>query len=450
MDTTSFLLIICLLLSGALDAYKVEVENLEKIPMYSRMTAKLRMSFTGEERKTFNRDDVVTVKANISNMDPSRGDTWAVEIINKSFVFTYDDIKLSRAKQLVLEGKIIGVEKLNLFIDSNLTSSSTVYVIVNEATLNDIFTLILIIMVVVNTVNMGAQLDLEIVKAVLKKPIGPMVGFVSQFVFMPLFSFFVGWLMSSDPMFRLGLFVLGCCPGGTGSNFWTLLLDGDINLSITMTFFSTILALGMMPLWIFLMGPLLSDAVTEGDLVIPFTDLIVSLFMLILPVALGMWIRWRWVKAAKFMEKIIVPFTLLTVIFVFTAGVYINLFIFQLITGKMVGAGFVVAISGYLFGAGLSWMFRLNWAQITAVSVETAFQNGNIAFVLLKLSFKNNEPYGELSALAPVAQLLVTGSPLWVLLGIWKLYQKCIKKKTVKDEPIKYSQVTKINVDSVD
>lgn len=54
--------------------------------------------------------------------------------------------------------------------------------------------------------------------------------------------------------FRLGLFVLGCCPGGTGSNFWTLLLNGDINMSITMTFMSTVLALGFMPLWIFTMG----------------------------------------------------------------------------------------------------------------------------------------------------------------------------------------------------
>ena len=36
----------------------------------------------------------------------------------------------------------------------------------------------------------------------------------------------------------------GVCPGGIGSNFWTLLLDGDVDLSITMTFISSIAALG--------------------------------------------------------------------------------------------------------------------------------------------------------------------------------------------------------------
>ena len=68
--------------------------------------------------------------------------------------------------------------------------------------------------------------------------------------------------------------------------------------------------------------------------------------------------RWKWPKAGVFMEKIIVPFTLLTVIFILTAGVYINIFIFKMITSLMVAAGFVVAISGYIMGAALAWIFR--------------------------------------------------------------------------------------------
>ena len=42
-----------------------------------------------------------------------------------------------------------------------------------------------------------------------------------------------------------GLFVVSCCPGGGGSNVWTVLLDGDLDLSMTLTFFSKTLALGM-------------------------------------------------------------------------------------------------------------------------------------------------------------------------------------------------------------
>ena len=83
--------------------------------------------------------------------------------------------------------------------------------------------------------------------------------------------------------------------------------------------------------------------------------------------------RWKWPKAGVFMEKIIVPFTLLTVIFILTAGVYINIFIFKMITSLMVAAGFVVAISGYIMGAALAWIFRqvqtsqyqdISWEQL--------------------------------------------------------------------------------------
>ena len=128
-------------------------------------------------------------------------------------------------------------------------------------------------------------------------------------------------------------------------------------------------------------GPLL----TGNELVMPFKELIVSLLMLILPTALGMWVRWRWARAARLMERIIVPFTLLTVLFIFTAGIYINLFIFLLMTPTMVVAGFTIAIAGYVFGAGLAWVFRLPRPQIVAVAIETSFQNASIAFILLKI-----------------------------------------------------------------
>ena len=55
-------------------------------------------------------------------------------------------------------------------------------------TLNSIFTLVLMLMVIINTVNMGSQLDINVIKEVFKKPIGPAVGFASQFVVMPLVS----------------------------------------------------------------------------------------------------------------------------------------------------------------------------------------------------------------------------------------------------------------------
>ena len=79
----------------------------------------------------------------------------------------------------------------------------------------------------------------------------------------------------------------------------------------------------------------------------------------------------------------------------------------KLMTGWMVFAGFAVAISGYLIGAGLAAIFRLPLKQIIAVSVETAFQNGQIALILLQTSFQ--PPFNDVATIAPIAQLTITG-----------------------------------------
>jgi len=350
--------------------------------------------------------------------------TPILSVVNTSrIIFTPQDIRKSIAKNFSLESKTIGVATIQFLNKDAVLFNQKINVVVNNRGLNNMFIAVITGLVIFNTIAMGAQLDLHLIVDVYRKPIGPLIGFVSQFVLMPGISFLVGYLLTTDKLFRLGLFILGCCPGGNGSNFWTLLLKGDIELSIVMTFVSTIAALAMMPLWLYLVGPIL----IEGELKIPFDHMIISLFGLILPITLGMFLRRKWPKFGEKLQKIIVPLTLLTVLFIMTVGVYINLFLFELITPLMIAAGFAVSSSGYMLGAGLAWLARLELSQITAVSVETAFQNGGIAFVLLKISFP--EPLGELASIAPVAQLMITGIPLWILFGLINLNKYCLNRK---------------------
>ena len=49
---------------------------------------------------------------------------------------------------------------------------------------------------------------------VLRRPVGPAIGFVSQFIFMPVIAFCLGFLFpATRPAMRLGLFVTGASPG---------------------------------------------------------------------------------------------------------------------------------------------------------------------------------------------------------------------------------------------
>ena len=107
---------------------------------------------------------------------------------------------------MTVRADVIGEKNLEFWNDGILLHTEKIVVGMNDLTLNNLFTLIMIIMVVVNTVNMGAQLDIEIIKEVSKKPIGPFVGFLSQFGFMPLFSYFIGWAITEDKLFRQEIF----------------------------------------------------------------------------------------------------------------------------------------------------------------------------------------------------------------------------------------------------
>ena len=42
----------------------------------------------------------------------------------------------------------------------------------------------------------------------------------------------------------LGFFAIGCAPGGGHSNIYTFLFNGDVSLSVTMTFVSIVASLG--------------------------------------------------------------------------------------------------------------------------------------------------------------------------------------------------------------
>jgi sodium/bile acid cotransporter 3/5 len=81
----------------------------------------------------------------------------------------------------------------NLTNDKELiaqSESGKVAVIRRERAIDKAFIYTIAVLISVAFINMGCMLDLEIVKATLKKPIGPAIGFCCQYIFMPLVLFF--------------------------------------------------------------------------------------------------------------------------------------------------------------------------------------------------------------------------------------------------------------------
>lgn len=190
----------------------------------------------------------------------------------------------------------------------------------------------------------------------------------------------------------------------------------------------------MMPMWLFTLGRTLFNS-GKGEIKIPYFNLLVSLVMLTCPLLLGVAIRHFRPKWADVSKKIIRPFTIMIVVFGLSAMFYLYWHVFLMFTWNIVFAGAAVAICGYSLGAISAWAFKLERKQIVAISIETAYQNGGIAFILLLLSLP--QPDATIAGVPAIAQLLLTGQPLWfVFLGVklWGRYQKGNEEK--KEEKV--------------
>ncbi|CAL8138114.1 unnamed protein product [Orchesella dallaii] len=206
--------------------------------------------------------------------------------------------------------------------------------------IDKVFTYSVAALVAIIYINMGAALDTTVIKETLKRPVGPIIGFFSQFAIMPLLSFAIAKALIPIPALQLGLFITGCSPAGGASNIWTLALGGNLDLSITMTTISTFAAFLMMPLWILTLG---STIFLEANLTIPFSKIATFAIALVVPLAIGIGIQRKLPKVAKFLVRILKPFAILLIVFIVGFAIYTNLYLFELLTWQVIKL--VIAIS---------------------------------------------------------------------------------------------------------
>jgi len=279
-----------------------------------------------------------------------------------------------------------------------------------------IFTFLVAVIFPLVYINMGCAMDLGVVKATLRRPVGPLIGFVCQFLLMPLIAFAVGFAFPANHPFRLGLFVTGASPGGGGSNMWTLMFGGNLDLSLTMTTISSLAAFAMMPLWIFSLGRL----VYSDDIVIPYSKILVTFGALIVPLAIGLLVTRYLPRVSKFLVRILKPLALCLLLFILVVGVWANLYIFKLMTWKVIVVGMALPWLGFAFGCTIARLLGRPVEDVTAIAIETGLQNTGISIFVLWFTFDYG-PLGDMASVVPVAVAMMTPIPLLAALAIQKV-----------------------------
>lgn len=150
---------------------------------------------------------------------------------------------------------------------------------------------------------------------------------------MPLIAYGLGiWLFNEDPEMALGLFLVGIAPSAGASNVFTLLMGGNINLSILMTTISTLAVFGTMPLWLFTLGATIFDRANLG---VPYLRVTLAALSLLIPLGIGLLIQRFLPNLGKLLVRILKPLSGFFILFVIIFATVINLYMVQLVTWQV-------------------------------------------------------------------------------------------------------------------
>lgn len=199
---------------------------------------------------------------------------------------------------------------------------------------------------------------------------------------------------------------MACMPGGTTSNIFTYFSRGNLALSVLMTVNSTVVGVIMIPLLILASVKVLA---TAGGLsiIVPTQNIIVTLVLLLVPVAIGMLIR-RWNANVGALVELAggalgIGFILLLLLtwvprnWQFLMGTPIAVFV------SAIGLG----VLGFLFGYWFSKLLRLHPRNARTIALETGIQNGPLAIAIVAFTF--------VGPLAPIQQQVMAIPALYSL-----------------------------------
>jgi len=228
--------------------------------------------------------------------------------------------------------------------------------------------------------GMGLTLNLQDFKVVFSRPKDVIIGCVAQFTIMPLLAWGLSRLFSLDEALALGVVLVGCCPGGTASNVITYLAKGDLALSVGMTGVSTLLA----PL----LTPLLTWALAGKSVDVDVAGMLLSiLWVVILPIIIGLVVKWFW---PKFTERAVdyLP-ALSSLVIAAIVAIVISASASKLLSGGLIIV--LVVVLHNLCGLGLGYLIGrllgLSEPKKRAISIEVGMQNSGLASSLATLHF---------------------------------------------------------------
>jgi BASS family bile acid:Na+ symporter len=233
----------------------------------------------------------------------------------------------------------------------------------------------------------GVSLDIKWLhfRDLWKSPKSALTGIFSQFIFLPLITLGLVYLLKPHPSLALGMFLLAAVPGGNISNFMSHLARGNTALSISLTAFSSLASIIMTPLNFAFWGSLYPETriIIREIHLDPIEVFEIISLLLIIPLILGVFFSSRFPNTTEKIKKPIKNLSIIIflafVVVAFQANFNIFLQVIKYIALYVAIHHTTALLSGY----GLASLTRLPGADRRTIAIETSIQNSGLALILV-------------------------------------------------------------------
>lgn len=229
--------------------------------------------------------------------------------------------------------------------------------------------------------GMGLSLRFDDFKRILIYPKAVAIGLTNQLILLPLVAFGLIKLFGLQTELAVGLMILAACPGGATSNLITHLAKGDSALSITLTAFSSLIAVFTIP---FIVNFAILYFIPSGESqpLNVFGTVISVIFITIIPVAIGMMVL---KKSPQLAQKWDAPFRKISAIFFVIILLAAILKERENLAEYFAEAG-PVALTLNLATLALGYfsgkILGLSKKQSTTIAIESGIQNGTLGITI--------------------------------------------------------------------
>lgn len=228
--------------------------------------------------------------------------------------------------------------------------------------------------------GMGLTLEFGDFKGVLSRKKMVLSGAVLQYSVMPLLGLGFATLFGLPPEAALGLVLVGACPGGTASNVITYLSGGNVALSVTMTFVSTMLAPILTPGIVWLLFHQRID--------LDFAAMVMSVFWIVVfPLVDGLILRRLLRSRVRPLLDIFPSVSILAISLVIACVVGLNQQTVLALPLLIMGAVVCHNLAGFGIGYAAARIMGGDARDARTVSIEVGMQNSGLGVALAHAYF---------------------------------------------------------------